>query len=49
VLKELPCQGEVLCHIKVLCLIKPCHSVQINEDTRGMLFQKFFLQCKDLI
>jgi hypothetical protein len=49
VLKELPCQGEVLFHLKVLCLIKPCQCVQINEGTSGMLLQKIHPKHKGLI
>jgi hypothetical protein len=48
VLKRLPYQGKVLCHHKVLCLIKPCHSVWINESTSGMLLQKILPKLEDL-
>jgi hypothetical protein len=48
-LKELHCRGEVLCHLEVLCLIKPCHCVQIYEGTSGMPLQKLLPKFKGLI
>jgi hypothetical protein len=49
VLKELPCQGEILCHFEVLCLIKPCHCVWIYEGMSGMPLQKFLPELKGLV
>jgi hypothetical protein len=49
VLKELWCQGEVLCHLEVLCLIEPCYSVRNNEGTNGMLLLKIHPKHKGLI
>jgi hypothetical protein len=43
VLKEISYQGEVLCHLEVLGLIKPCHFVWINKATSG-LFQELLLE-----
>jgi hypothetical protein len=47
--KELPYQSEVLRYLKVLCLVKPCQCVWINECTSGMLLQEILSKCKGLI
>ena len=38
VLKELASQGEVLCHLEVLCLVEPNQRVWVDEATSRMSF-----------
>jgi hypothetical protein len=48
-LKEFPCQGEILRHLEVLRMIKPNPCIRINEATSGMLLQKLLPKLKCFI
>ena len=38
VLKELASQGQVLCHLEVLCLVEPSQRDWVDEATSRMFF-----------